>query len=76
MIENIQMHYQQHGCETCVATLEVEVEGRTIVRTLDFSGNSIPDVLSGAVRVVNELQELLGQKPQGFIKTPTTKKAR
>ena len=69
MIENLKLYYQTHGTEICVATLEVEVNGQTIIRTLDFSGNNISGALFGAVSVINSLQELLGKEPEGFVCT-------
>lgn len=76
MIKGIRMYYQKHGCEGCVATLEVEFEGGTVIRTIDFSGNAIGPCLFGAVSVINELQELLGQKPEGYVQRPAEKKAK
>jgi hypothetical protein len=58
----------------CVATLEVEVNGQSVIKTLDFSGNATSSVLYGAVRIVNELQEMLGQEPQGFVEKKTERK--
>jgi len=48
MIENLRMYYQTHGVETCVATLIAEIDGREVVRTLDFSGNNISGGLWGS----------------------------
>lgn len=74
MLEKLRLYYQKQGCEICVATIEATVDGKTVIRTMNFSGNAISGVLSGAVRVVNELQELLGQSPEGYVERPVPKK--
>lgn len=74
MISSIKMNYQRHGCETCVATLEVETSNGTVVRTLDFSGNAISATLFGAVQVINALQEVNGDEPLGYVEIKKEKR--
>ena len=75
-ISSIKMYYQRHGCEICIATLECETSNGNIIRTIDFSGNSIGASLFGAVQIVNALQEINGQEPLGYVEVPKAKKSK
>lgn len=74
MISSIKMYYQTHGVETCIATLEVETINGTVIRTIDFGGNAISSALWGAVSVINELQEINGQEPLGYVEIKKEKR--
>jgi len=74
MISSVKMYYQKHSIESCIATLEVETSNGTVTRTLDFSGNAIQPALWGAVSIINTLQEINGDEPQGYIEIPKEKR--